>query len=312
MRVAVLGGGGAMGGLFGAYLSGAGHDVTLVDVSEAAIRAINASGITLEEKDGSVRQFVVKATNQPENSGTADLVISFVKCYHTAAAIKLALPMIGPQTRVLSLQNGWGNAERIAEMVPREQILIGVTYHSATLLAPGRVKHPGSGTTYIGRMHHADTEQGFTQPTADAFNSAGLDCVLSPQIEIEIWKKLALNACVLPLSACLGMLTHELAECEFTREEMKEILSEVVAVSEARRSPVEFDERWEQILGLLMRARGAKPSMLQDVEGQRRTEIDVINGAVVAAGRAAGVPTPHNAAMCAMIRALETKFQKRT
>lgn len=310
MRIAVLGGGGAMGGLFGAYLADAGHDVLLIDVSEDAVQTINADGITIEESDGTVRRSQVRATSDPATAKAVDLVMNFVKCYHTAAAIKLALPVIGPETQVLSLQNGWGNAECIAELLGPERVLVGVTYHSATLLAPGKVRHPGTGSTYIGRPGHGDT--GVLRTVSESLTASGLDCTPSSQIEIEIWKKLALNACILPLSACLGMLTHELAECESTREEMIEILKEVVDVSRARGHPLDFDERWTQVMGLLNRARGAKPSMLQDVESRRRTEIEVINGAVVREGMAAGVSTPHNAAMCAMVRAIESKFQNRT
>ncbi|MDO4682207.1 MAG: 2-dehydropantoate 2-reductase [Lautropia sp.] len=306
MRIAVLGGGGAMGGLFGALLAEAGHEVTLVDVSRAAVEAINRGGITIEEQDGSNRQIRLPATTDPASVGAVDLVISFVKCYHTDAAIRLALPMISSRTKVLSLQNGWGNADRIAQHVPPDRILVGVTYHSATLLAHGKVRHPGTGTTYLGQIGKSDTA--CLHALAEAFDASGLTCMLPPRIELEIWKKLALNACVLPLSACLSMLTHELAECEPARQEMADILGEVIAVTAARGHPLDFDERWAQILGLLTRARGAKPSMLQDVENRRRTEIDVINGAVVAAGQAAGVPTPHNAAMYAMVRALETRF----
>ncbi|MDO5102269.1 MAG: 2-dehydropantoate 2-reductase [Lautropia sp.] len=310
MRIAVLGGGGAMGGLFGAYLADAGHEVILVDVCKEAVEAIRANGLIIEEKDGSIRQIKVEATSEPASVGTVDLVISFVKCYHTEAAITLALPMIGPRTQVLSLQNGWGNADRIAQVIGPEKVLVGVTYHSATLLAPGRVKHPGTGQTSIGKIDPADATR--LDAISEAFTTSGLDCLLPPRIETDIWKKLALNACVLPLSACLGWLTHELAECESTREEMMAILREVIAVTEARGHPLDFDERWQAILGLLTRARGAKPSMLQDVDSRRQTEIDVINGAVVKAGKAAGVPTPHNAAMYALIRAIETKFQPLT
>lgn len=310
MRIAVLGGGGAMGGLFGAYLADAGHDVILVDVSDVAVQAINTHGLFIEEKDGTIRHMPVQATRDPASAGIADLVISFVKCYHTEAAVTLALPMIGPRTRVLSLQNGWGNSDRIAQIVGPDKVLVGVTYHSASLLAPGRVKHPGTGHTCIGQIGPADANH--LDAICEAFTSAGLDCQRPPQIETEIWKKLALNACVLPLSACLGWRTHELAECEPTRAEMAAILEEVIAVTKARGHPLDFDERWDAILGLLTRARDAKPSMLQDVESRRQTEIDVINGAVLRAGRATGVPTPRNAAMCALIRAIETTFRQPT
>ncbi len=115
MRIAILGGGGAMGGLFGGYLARAGNDVTLIDVSKAAVDAINDDGLTIEEKDGSpAESSACRPATDPGEVGPVDLIVNFVKCYHTEAAVRSAAPMIGADTAVLSLQNGWGNAPRIA------------------------------------------------------------------------------------------------------------------------------------------------------------------------------------------------------
>ncbi len=92
------------------------------------------------------------ASDDPASVGPVDLVVNFVKCYHTEAAVKSAAPMIGADTAVLSLQNGWGNAPRIASIVGEDRVLVGLTYHGATLLGPGQVKHPGVGMTYIGEL----------------------------------------------------------------------------------------------------------------------------------------------------------------
>ena len=159
MRIAILGGGGAMGGLFGGYLSRGGHDVTLIDVSKPALEAINADGLSIEEKDGSQPVIRVPATDDTASVGPVDLVINFVKCYHTDAAVRAAAPMIGPDTAVLSLQNGWGNAPRIAGIVGEDKVLVGLTYHSGTLLGPGKVKHPGSGMTHVGELSGRQSER---------------------------------------------------------------------------------------------------------------------------------------------------------
>src|SRR3712207_5387828 len=126
-----------MGGLFGGWLADAGNEVALIDVSTQAVEAINASGLTIEEKDGSKRHVRVRASSDPASIGPVDLVVNFVKCYHTDAAIRSAMPMVGPDTAILSLQNGWGNAPRIAAIAGEERVLVGLTYHSATLVAPG-------------------------------------------------------------------------------------------------------------------------------------------------------------------------------
>lgn len=308
MKIAILGGGGAMGGLFGGYLARAGCDVTLIDVSQAAISAINGNGLVIEEKDGTEQQVAVRASDDPGSVGPVDLIVNFVKCYHTEAAIKSAAPMIGAETAVLSLQNGWGNAPRIASIVGEDRVLIGLTYHSATLLAPGRVKHPGVGMTYLGEL--GGRPSGRLEKVAEAFRGASFDVTVSDRILDEVWKKLALNACTLPTAALLRFFAHELVAFEPARLEMAAILREVVDVANAQGIALDYDERWAAITGLLEKAVGGKASMLQDVEARRQTEIEVINGAIVEAGRRTGVATPHNQAMVWMIQAAEQHYVK--
>jgi 2-dehydropantoate 2-reductase len=214
--------------------------------------------------------------------------------------------MIGPGTAVLSLQNGWGNADRIASVVGRERVLVGLTYHSATLLAPGRVKHPGSGMTCMGELDGSSSAR--LAAAADAFRKAGLDVTVSPRILDEVWKKLALNVCTLPTAALLHFQAHELNQHEEMRDLMRGLLSEVVGVARAQGIRLDEAERWQAITGLLEKAVGARASMLQDVEAGRRTEIEVINGAIVDGGRQNGIATPLNDAMVWMVKSLQAKY----
>jgi 2-dehydropantoate 2-reductase len=310
VRIAILGGGGAMGGLFGAYLARAGNDVTLIDVAPAALAALNGAGIVIDEKDGSRVQLPVRATDDPASAGPVDLILNFVKCYHTEAAIRSALPMLGPQTAILSLQNGWGNADRIAAVAGRERVIVGLTYHSATLVAPGQVKHSGSGVTHMGELDGSVTPR--VEAAAAALRAAGMEVSVSSTVLGEVWKKLALNVCTLPTAALLRFQAHELNRHEGTRAMMAGLLDEVVAVAKAQGIPLDREERWGAITGLLDRAIGAKASMLQDVEARRRTEIDVINGAIVEAGRRQGIATPLNDSMVWMVKSLEEAYLQPT
>ena len=306
MKIAILGGGGAMGGLFGGYLARAGNDVTLIDVSQAAIEAITANGLAIEEKDGSVPVIPVRATSDAGSVGPVDLIVNFVKCYHTDAAIRSAAPMIGDGTTILSLQNGWGNADRIAAIAGRERVVVGLTYHSGTLLAPGRVKHPGAGLTHLGELDGAMSPR--LALIAETFGAAGIEAVTTPRILDEIWKKLALNACTLPTSGLLGFFAHELVAFDGAKKVMAAILREVVDVAQANGIALDYDERWLAITTLLEKAIGGKASMLQDVEAKRQTEIEVINGAIVAAGARVGVATPVNQTMVWMIEAAQARY----
>jgi 2-dehydropantoate 2-reductase len=306
MRIAVLGGGGAMGGLFGAYLARAGENVALIDVSRSAVDEINKSGLTIEEKDGSTSTTKVVASLDPKSVGPVDLIINFVKCYHTDAAIRSAMPMATPQTTFLSLQNGWGNAGRIAAIAGKDRVMVGLTYHSGTLIGPGRVKHPGIGATYIGELNGVTSPR--LEAAAAALRNAGFEVQTSSRILDEVWKKLALNVCTLPTSALLRFAANDLNRHEGTKALMRGLLAEVVSVARADGIILDEGERWAAITGLLDRAVGAKASMLQDVEAKRRTEIDVINGAIVEAGKRTGVPTPLNDSMVWLVNAMQEAY----
>jgi 2-dehydropantoate 2-reductase len=306
MKIAVLGGGGAMGGMFGGYLARAGEDVVLVDVSQPAVEAINRHGVVVEEKDGSAAAFEVKASSSPKEVGKVDLIINFVKCYDTETAIRSALPMLGEHTAILSLQNGWGNADRIAAVVGGSRVMVGLTYHAGTLVAPGRVHHPGTGMTYVGEIDGSMSSR--LEAAVEAFRKAGIETTPSPRILDEVWKKLALNVCTLPTAALLRFQAHELNQHEEMRALMRGLLNEVVAVASAQGINLDEAERWAAITGLLEKAIGARASMFQDVEASRRTEIDVINGAIVEAGRRHALPTPLNDAMVWMVKSLQAKY----
>ena len=306
MKIAVLGGGGAMGGLFGGYLARAGEDVTLVDVSRAAVEAINRDGLLIEERDGSTIVVEVKASSLPNEVGPVDLIVNFVKCYHTEAAIQAAAPMLGVTTAILSLQNGWGNADRIAAIAGRSRVMVGLTYNAGTLLAPGRVRRTAISKTLLGEL---DGEMSPRLAAAvAALRKAGIDTEPSSQIVSEIWKKLALNACTLPTAALLRFAAHELNQYEEMRALMRGLLAEVVAVAAAQGIALDPAERWQAITDLLDRAVGARASMLQDVEAGRQTEIDVINGAIVEASRRHALATPLNDAMVWMVKSLQARY----
>ena len=297
-----------MGSAIGAMLAKAGNEVTLVDVWREAVEAINRHGLKIQDKAGAVTAHKVRAVTSPAQvTGPVDLLLVFVKCYHTVDAIKSALPILGPDSTVLSLQNGWGNGPRISEVVGKERVVLGVCYHSATVLGPGHVLHAGQGKTYIGEIDGAVTPR--VQKIAAAFKAAGLDLEASAQVQKEIWSKLALNVATLPTSSTIKLTAEKLPNTPEMQSLMRELLREVVGVANAQGIALDFTERWNAITGLLGRlAPDTKGSMLQDVENQRRTEIDVMCGAIVEAGQRLGFATPYNNAMLWLVKALEANY----
>lgn len=306
MKIAVLGGAGAMGGIFGARLAQVGEEVTLIDVSQPAIDTINANGMIVEEKNGEQQTVSVRATSDPAEVGEVDLILVFVKCYHTEAAVRAALPMMGDETAVMTLQNGWGNAPRIAALVGGERLMVGLTYNGGTLVAPGHVKQTGTGMTFMGELNNQITPR--LNAAANAFRRAGNEVTVSENILKEIWSKLALNVCTLPTAALVRFTAEKLVEHDTMLLLMQNLLRETVNIANAQGIDISYNERWDAITNLLRKAVGGKASMLQDVERSRRTEIDVINGAIVEAGKRVGIPTPYNNTMVWLVRSLEETF----
>ena len=306
MRIEVMGSG-AMGSVIGGLLAKAGNDVTLIDVWREAVDSINSRGLRIEDQAGNLETLRVRATTNPAEVGPVELVLVFVKCYHTETAVRSATPLLDPTTTVLSLQNGWGNGPRIASIVGQERLLLGVCYHSATVAGPGHVQHGGSGSTFMGEPGGKMSQR--LQRIADTFNQAGIEAIATPEVVKAIWSKLALNVCTLPTTALLRFFAPQLAQHSATLELMQALLREAVSVAQAQNIALNFDERWEVITGLLKsRAANTKSSMLQDVEKRRQTEIGVINGAVVEAGRRLGIPTPYNNVMMWLVKSLEETF----
>jgi 2-dehydropantoate 2-reductase len=303
VRIAVIGAG-AMGGIFGATLAEGGSDVSLIDVSEDVVDRIRASGIIVR-RGGEERSIAVRATTDPQEVGEVDLVLFFVKCYHTESAAQMVRPLVGSRTLVATLQNGWGNGDVLARYFDRDRMIIGITYHSGTNAGPGIVLHTNTtdAPTLLGPYEGHDT--GNAERLAEAVTAGGLRAEATPTIRSEIWKKLVLNSATLPTSALTRLTAGALGADERMTEVVNWLARETVAVGVAQGLEVDESERIEAIHTTLIGAGDGKASMLQDVERGRRTEIDVINGAVERAAETAGVDVPLNRAMLALVKAYE-------
>ncbi len=295
-------GAGAMGSIFGAGFSEGGHETVLVDVARPVVDKINADGLMIVAKDGSERTVRIPATDDPAAVGRCDLVVFFVKCYHTASAAETARPLVDDETLVASLQNGWGNGEVLARAYDPGQIAVGVTYHSGTVRGLGEVAHPGVGPTYVG----AYTEGDAGATIEEALSTSGFEVHSPPKIREEIWKKLILNAATLPTASLTGMNAGALTAHGPMKELVSEVAREAVAVARAQGFDIDEQERIDYTHALLEKAGPSKASMLQDFEAGRQTEVDVINGAVVRAGETSGMPTPLNRAFVSLVKGWES------
>lgn len=307
MRIGVIGAG-AMGGTFGARLAEAGHDLVLVDVSPNVVSAIEQDGLRLTE-NGEERAVDIHATVDPAGEEPADAVVFFVKNYHTESATKLAAPLVDADTTICSLQNGWGNGETLARAFDPARIVVGVTYHSATVLGAGQVAHMREGPTLIGPYDSGSCDR--ADAVASALTETGFAVDVTATVRTEIWKKLVLNAATLPTAALTRLTVGALGDPGPMLELVDALAAEAVAVANASGMEIDLDERIEVIHAALSGGGTGKASMLQDVEANRRTEIEVINGAIVREGERNGIDVPLNVAMCALIGGLERGLELR-
>lgn len=300
MRIAVVGAG-AMGSIFGAGLKDAGHDTFLVDVHEELVDTINAQGVAVERGDTET-VVEIPATTDPGEIGHVDTVVFFVKCYHTAAAAEGARPLVGPNTIVASLQNGWGNGDVLAEAFGAEPLVVGVTYNSGTVKALGRVGHTGVSKTLIGAFTGSADK---ARPFAEALESAGFETEVEDTILVEVWKKLILNAATVTTSALTGLMIAPLGEPGPMLDLVDDLAREATAVARAHGYEIDPEERVTTINNLLPGGGSGKASMLQDFEANRKSEVDVISGAVIRAAAEVDIDVPLNRAMFALVKGNE-------
>jgi 2-dehydropantoate 2-reductase len=307
MRIAVVGAG-AMGGLWAARLRAADQSVTIIDVSEELISAVRASGLTVQTGAG-VEVARVEATSDPATVGPVDLVFFFVKAQHTQTAAEMARPLVGAETIVVSQQNGWGNADILAGIFAPAQLVVGVTYHSATVLGPGRVAHTGKGPTTVG-PYLDGAPLGQAERVGTLLSAAGIETTVTLQVKAEIWKKLILNAATLPTASLTRLCAGNLGQPGPLLDLVDAVAAEAVAVARAQGYDIDRRERLDRIHTVLAGAGKGKASMLQDVEACRKTEVEVVNGAVVRAAERAGIDVPLNRAMVALIGGLERGWRQ--
>src|SRR6266508_907616 len=191
MRVAVIGAG-AMGSIIGSSLAEGGADTTLVDVAAPLVEKINTKGVLIE-RGGVERTIRIPATTEPGAVGVVDAVVFFVKSYHSQGAASFAAPLVGPGTVVATLQNGWGNGDLLARRFSPDQVVMGITYHSGTVVSPGHVRHTNTSDapTLLGAYGGADTG---AEALAAAIRAGGLRADVFADMRTEIWKKLVLNS----------------------------------------------------------------------------------------------------------------------
>ena len=300
----VMMGAGAMGSLFGGLLTRVGEEVWLVGNRKEQIDPICSVGLTFEEK-GKLQIIPMNATSDVTSVGKADLVIFFIKTYHTEKAVSDALVLEKEETIFLTLQNGLGNEEVICKKIDRKKVMLGITGHGATLLKPGHIRHAGWGKTFIGELDHRITDRAIR--IVQMFREAGIETEVSSNIHDHVWGKLLINVGINALTALTGFKNGQLLDYPETTRLVEKLVFEAAEV--ARRKGVHIEENpIEKVRKAIEATRENRSSMGQDFDHRRETEIDAINGAVVREAQPLGIPVPFNQAVTDLVKAIEKNF----
>jgi len=306
MKITVIGAG-AMGCVYGGLLAEAGHDVVFVDVWKEHVQAINDKGLYISGVSGD-RIIPARATETVEYLPCQDLILIMVKSAFTADAAGAARRIAGPHSIILTLQNGLGNAEIIASIVGEKSVVGGTTSHGAYVLGPGTIRHAGGGHTQFAEYTGGLTPR--VENLAKAFTEAGLPATALSSTDGPVWSKLLVNVGINALATILRVKNGALAAHPAARKLLVKAVEEGSEVAAAKGIRLVYDDPVGHCIAVAEETGDNICSMLQDAMARRKTEIDVMNGAIMREGEKLGIPTPVNSMLVQLIKAGESLYQE--
>jgi 2-dehydropantoate 2-reductase len=306
MKIGIVGSG-AMGSVYGALLADAGNELWLFDRWREHVEAMRACGLRCEGASGD-RTVRVHATTRAAEAGPCELVIVATKVMDIESAVDEARAMIGPETLVLAIQNGLGNVARIQRVLSPDNLLFGIAGgFGAEIKRPGHVHHNG-----MEAINLAELEGGITarlKGVAEVWRRAGFTVHVHDDLWPVVWSKLVVNVAFSAICTVTGMRVGQARANEWAWGIACACVEEAVAVAAAKGIALAYDDPVQWVSDFAAKIPNARPSMYQDVRAGRRSEIDSIQGGVVAEGAKLGVPTPTCALMVRLVKALEAKAQ---
>jgi len=300
-RVAVFGAG-AVGCYFGGMLARAGAPVTLVG-RPAHVAAMARDGLMLDTLKFKERVRVAAATDAAAVAGH-DVVLFCVKSGDTEAGARAIAPHLAPGAVVVSLQNGVDNPARIRPHVAAEVLGV-VVYVGCEMAGPGHVRHTGRGDLVIGGLRGSAAGERRAREVAATFERAGVPCVVSPDVDADLWIKLIVNCAYNPTSALSRLQYGPMLGVPEGPELMRAIVSEAIAVAHADGVNLAAEGLVDKVLSVGKAMPTQVSSTAQDIGLGKRTEIDALNGHVARRGAALGVPTPVNTTLWQLVKLLE-------
>jgi 2-dehydropantoate 2-reductase len=298
MRITIIGAGG-VGGYFGAKLAKSGCEVGFV-ARGAHLAAIRQNGLRVESQLGDIYLPQVRASDDPATFGTPDYVFFCVKLWDTEPVLRALAKVVGPQTAVLSFQNGVQKDDVLRKHLNDKAVMGGVAYIGAELGRPGVVRHTGT----MQRLLFGEFDgSGSPRATAllEACTRAEIDAELSTDIRRAIWEKFVFIVGVSALTSVTRQTIGPVRSNARTRALLLEVMQETVTVGRAHgvKLPEDYAEKRMSFVDSLPAEMSS--SMHNDLEAGKRLELDWLSGGVVALGKEANVPTPMNRAVSAIL-----------
>jgi 2-dehydropantoate 2-reductase len=299
MRIAVMAAG-AVGGYFGARLAAAGHDVAFI-ARGAHREAMRRDGLKIESSLGDLHLKGLSVTDDPREVGPVDVVLFAVKLWDTETAGEQARPLLGPKTRLITLQNGVDSVERLAPLLGNEATIGGATYVVTTIARPGVIRHTGTiARIRCGRLDRRPDPA--LSGYVDEMKAAKLDITLSDNMLLDLWKKFVLLSGTSGITASTRQPLGIIRDDEDMRALLYKLMHETMAVGRAAgvEFPPDFPAELDRAVASF--APDMRASMANDLAAGNRLELDWLAGKVVALGRKYAVPTPAQEAVYAILK----------
>ncbi len=304
MKIVVLGSG-AIGSLYGAFLSILDENEVILVGRNPHVAAIREKGLLIQGIMGE-RKFNLNAVEDASEIDKADLILLTTKTYDTISAIKTAKHLVTNGAYVLLIQNGLGTEEQVANELDSTRVLRATTCMGAIRVEPGVVEATGCGLTEIGSRFPENYD--YVLELAEMLRRCGFDVRASDNIEGVVWTKTLVNCGINPVGALTGFKNGEVYRDPQLRRLVIRLVEEAVAIVEALGIELTTEDPVRYALGTAKATGDNINSMLQDVLAGKRTEIDSITGEIIRLGKELGIETPSNESVYALVKAIESKY----
>jgi 2-dehydropantoate 2-reductase len=305
MKIAIVGTG-AMGSVYAGLFASAGHEVWAIDRWREHVQAMREKGLRVEGASGD-RTVRVNATTEPREAGQCDLVVLATKAMHVASASESLKPLLGPQTPVLSIQNGLGGPDTAASILGRDRVMVGVVGgFGASMRGPGHAHHNGMELVRLGEFGGPITQR--LRQVEQIWSGAGFRVKVFDDIDKLVWEKLLCNCAYSGPCGISERTVGEVMDDPDLSRVSAACATEAFEVALKKNIKLGFADPVAYVRDFGSKIPKARPSVLLDLLARRKSEIGVINGSIPRVAKELGMQAPTNEALTALVLAKERQL----